>query len=248
MEIEKLSLQELQCGYTQDANGAYTCAVCGETFTNGEVFPVNGRYFEAPRAVALHMEMGHPDYFETLLHADTKHNNLTQNQRQLLVLFQQGTADKDIAKMLGISVSTVRHQKFMFREKAKQAKLYLAVYGLALEADAKPEDTLALVHAGAMTPDSRFVVTQSEEEQILQLAFSSLEPLRLNQFPRKAKKKAVILKKIASQFTPGTKYTEKEINEILKPIYEDYVELRRYLVDYSFMQRLADGSAYWLQD
>jgi hypothetical protein len=42
-------------------------------------------------------------------------------------------------------------------------------------------------------------------------------------------------------------YAEKEINEILKAIYEDYVMLRRYLIEYGFIDRKSDGSEYWLK-
>ena len=35
----------------------------------------------------------------------------------------------------------------------------------------------------------------------------------------------------AEQFEYGKKYGEQEVNEILKPIYADYMTIRRYLMD-----------------
>ena len=41
------------------------------------------------------------------------------------------------------------------------------------------------------------------------------------------KKKVVILAKIAEQFEKGKQYSEKEVNQTLKPIFEDYITIRR---------------------
>ena len=60
------------------------------------------------------------------------------------------------------------------------------------------------------------------------------------------KEKGVILGKIAEQFEYGKKYSEHEVNEILKPIYADYMTIRRYLIMYGFMERTRDGRQYWL--
>ena len=41
---------------------------------------------------------------------------------------------------------------------------------------------------------------------------------------------------------------QKKLNEIIQPIYEDYVQIRRYLIEYGFMDRKEDGSAYWIKN
>jgi hypothetical protein len=51
---------------------------------------------------------------------------------------------------------------------------------------------------------------------------------------------------IIELFDPNEFYTEKEVNGILKPVYVDYVMLRRYLVDFKLLDRKKDGSLYWL--
>ncbi len=93
-----------------------------------------------------------------------------------------------------------------------------------------------------------FEITPEEEEKILKNVFSSLEPLKLKVISSKAKKKAVIIKKIAGQFEKDKKYTEMEVNGILKQIYpEDFSTLRRSLIEMGFMDRKSDGSEYWLK-
>ncbi|MNJ02211.1 hypothetical protein D3C73_1620960 [compost metagenome] len=62
------------------------------------------------------------------------------------------------------------------------------------------------------------------------------------------KSKLIILREIASsRFDAGQSYKEKEVNEILEKVYHDYVTLRRYLIEYGFMDREPDGSKYWLK-
>lgn len=93
--------------------------------------------------------------------------------------------------------------------------------------------------------DARYEITQQEEQKILSMVFASMQPLRLKTFPPKEKKKVVILRTIAKEFEEGIRYSEVQVNEILKDIYPDYVTLRRYLIEYGYLERTRDGSAYW---
>ena len=54
-----------------------------------------------------------------------------------------------------------------------------------------------------------------------------------------------ILAKIAEQFEFDREYTGKEVDVILKEIFDDYVPLRCSLIEYGFFKRTADGSKYW---
>ncbi|HAS73481.1 MAG TPA: transcriptional regulator, partial [Clostridiales bacterium UBA8960] len=59
--------------------------------------------------------------------------------------------------------------------------------------------------------------------------------------------KLVILKRIAESFDKSRKYSELEINEHLKQIYDDFATIRRYLIEYKFMDRSKDGHIYWFK-
>jgi len=105
----------------------------------------------------------------------------------------------------------------------------------------------ALVHSGATMVDELYLATAEETQKTIETLFASMRPLVLKRFPPKEKKKLVILRLIAEQFETGKRYTEKEVNQILKSIYEaDYVTIRRYLIEYGFMARTQDCRAYWL--
>ena len=47
---------------------------------------------------------------------------------------------------------------------------------------------------------------------------------------------------------PGRVYTEREFNQALAPCTPDPATVRRYLVDYLYVERKPDGSAYWLKE
>jgi len=87
---------------------------------------------------------------------------------------------------------------------------------------------------------------KSEEEQVLSTMFASLLPLRLKKIPAKQKKKLIVLRKIVEQLQAERVYTEKELNEVITVIYPDYAAIRRYLVDFGFMERRKDGGEYWV--
>lgn len=248
MDLDELSPEELISGFRYHPQTlTYVCLTCGAAFETGEIYAFSGRFFDAARAVRAHIEREHAGRLADFLYSDNKYLSMTDNQKELLRLFSEGKTDKEIAGTLGVTSSTVRHQKFMFREKAKQAKLYLALYELALGNKKDREEILPL-HEGAKMVDDRYVTTKAEQDKILQTAFESLSPLRLKAFSPKEKKKIVILKKIAEQFAPGKTYTEQQVNGILRPIFDDYATLRRYLIEYGFMERTADCNTYWLRE
>ncbi|MDR1663994.1 MAG: DUF2087 domain-containing protein [Clostridiales bacterium] len=246
MDYATLTLAELKKGYSKKERNALVCNYCGKAFHEGQIYPAGGNLYDSERAVERHIEAEHGGNVSRLLDADTKYNTLTDIQKKLLTLFNAGLSDGEIAKQTGISASTVRHQKFTFREKAKQAKLYLAIFERVFENKTKSGDDIVPIHNGATFIDDRYVTTEQEREHILENAFESLDPPVLKVFSSKEKKKVVILAKIAGQFERGKKYSEKEVNETLKPIYDDYVMIRRFLIIYGFMERSADGSEYWL--
>lgn len=70
---------------------------------------------------------------------------------------------------------------------------------------------------------------------------------KLDVSPSKEKRKLIVLENIVSHFDFDKTYSEKEINEILKPIYTDFAIIRRSLIDYGFMERNQDCTEYWIK-
>lgn len=89
-------------------------------------------------------------------------------------------------------------------------------------------------------------LTELELKAIYDQYFEPGEDLVLKSFPSKQKKQHGVILFISKAIDPTKKYTEKELNEVLKPIYSDYVMIRRYLVDLGYISRTSDGSIYWV--
>lgn len=71
---------------------------------------------------------------------------------------------------------------------------------------------------------------------------------RLQVIPRKQKAKEALLDALIGRFEFGRDYSEKEVNEILAAVYDDYAILRRYLVDTGRLERDPYGQHYWRAD
>lgn len=243
--FERATIEELAEGVVKNPeNGEQICLVCGKVFPMGEVFPVEGRLFDAPAAARLHAEREHGPRFTSLLNLLRDWEGLSETQARLLEAFFQGHDDATIARNLGISRSTVRNHRFRMKEKVRQAKVFLAMNRI-LEKGQKADTRLVDFGAKARMVDERFALTEEECEQLVQKYFREDGTLAL--FPTKAKARVALLRKIVGLLTPGVRYTEKELNAILSPLTEDHVIVRRCLVDYGFVSRVPDGSAYWVE-
>lgn len=95
--------------------------------------------------------------------------------------------------------------------------------------------------------NERFLITESEREKVLKNYFKLGVEGPLDVFPSKDKRKYIIAQEIIKRFEVGKEYLEAEINSILKEIHPDFATIRRYFIDYKFMQRSNDGKVYWIE-
>lgn len=80
----------------------------------------------------------------------------------------------------------------------------------------------------------------TEEATVLRRFF---EGTRLTRIPTQRAKRLIILERLAQEFEPGLRYTERDVSFTLQLWYPDYAALRRYLVDEGFLTRA--GGFYW---
>lgn len=69
--------------------------------------------------------------------------------------------------------------------------------------------------------------------------------LRLRVIPHKKKDKIEALKEVSAQFEENQFYSEREVNQVLETIYDDFPLLRRNLIDFNFLCRDRNGYVYW---
>lgn len=245
------SQEEIQQGYAEDRQ-AYHCILCGETYEKGHIYKEKEDLYDAYGAVKHHIQKKHGCVAEFLLHQELSLTGLTEIQRKLLLLILAGKSDQWIGQELGIAQSTVRNHRFKIREKEKQAKLFLALMASLEEETKKPiqhsdTGTIEEIHKSAKMVDDRFNITDKEREKTIATYMTGEGALK--QFPAKEKKKIIILSEIIKNFKHNTEYTEQEVNQVLKRIYEeDYPTIRRALIEYGYMERSDDCSVYRVKE
>ena len=241
------TFEDLKCGYIQQED-YYICLLCGKKIEKGIVYPEEGVLYEAGRYMLIHIEQVHQSVFEFLNSLDKKLTGLTDHQNSLLRLFYQGKSDAEIQKEMGIgSASTIRNHRFSLKEKERQSKVYLVMMELLKEKN-KHEPTFVIPPKTAKMVDDRYKVTQKDSDKLLKTLFPEGTEGPLKTFAIKEKHKLVVLQEIVKRFQGERTYTEKEINQILKIVYHDFATLRRYLIEYGFLDRTPDGSQYWLKN
>ena len=242
------SVEEIKKGYVYKPDtGEYICLICGSKSVKGIVYPGDGVFYEAEKYMEVHIAGEHSSTFEFLIDLDKKYTGLTDHQKNLLRFFHKGYSDSEIVKeQESGSTSTIRNHRFTLREKEKQAKVFLAIMEL-LNKKSNRKDSLVNVHRTATMTDERYAVTEEESEQVLGNYFTMGLDGPLSKFPAREKKKIIVLKHIVKRFELDKKYTEKEVNEVLKELNPDFATIRRYLIEYGFMDRHDDGSLYWVK-
>ncbi|MEA1961358.1 MAG: DUF2087 domain-containing protein [Bacillota bacterium] len=240
------SLEEMKRGYIEEEN-CYVCLLCGQEFQKGIIYPEEGILYEVERYVRVHIEKVHQSVFNYLIEMDKKLTGLTDHQKSLLKLFYQGKNDKEIQEELGIgSASTIRNHRFVLKEKERQARVYLAMMELLKEKD-QYAPAFIDPHQTARMIDDRYNVTREEYNELVKKYFPEDLEGRLSAFAQKEKHRLVVLREIVKRFELDQNYSETEVNQILEAVYDDYVMMRRYLIEYGFLDRKPDGSRYWVK-
>lgn len=239
-----MDVNDLQQGY-HFSQGMYHCAFCPAGFEEGVIYQQENRQVDAHKAIVDHIQERHGSVFEALIDEDKRHTGLSDIQRDILHKMYEGKTDRDISREMGSSASTIRNHRFKLREKQKQAKLFLALMNnLSMHKLEDHSEELLPVHKGAKMVDERYAITEEERDKAIESYFIGGVHGQLKQFPSKEKRKIIILQILLMRFNPETVYTEREVNDILREAYDDFVTIRRYMIEYGFMTRNRDGSAY----
>ena len=245
--------EELKKGYTHNpVENTYSCLICGESFEDGVIYPIGDALYDARKAAGIHVQTQHPPIFQFLLGMGRIYTGLSPGQEELAKLFHAGHSDKDIVTITGAnSPSTIRNQRFAIREKYKQAKVLVALVELmeehaALQKKSQKQDGHKLVdiHLAATSVDERYAITQEEKDDVLARYFGPDNQLIVKGFPATEKRKIIIMQKLIEDFEVNRQYSESEVNDILKRYYEDYVSVRRSMVQYGFLGRSSNGTQY----
>ncbi len=65
----------------------------------------------------------------------------------------------------------------------------------------------------------------------------------LEKLPAQHKKRLIVLEQFALRFEAGRRYSETEVTGLIRPLFDDYCAIRRFLVDEGMIRR--DDGSYW---
>lgn len=237
------SIEELKQGWLDDSQSrSRICVHCGKRFNRGQVYPLGDELLTSRAAADRHVRDSHGSAFDAILGAGKTATGLSEVQETVLRGLYNGAGDGDIAQALGDkALSTVRSHRRNLRLKAAEARFFLAAMELA-EERTRHESRFVDFGPGLPVRDERADVT-GDEAAAIEKTFMRPDG-SLSRIPPKEKQKLVILRRLAELFERGREYSDTEVRSLLGTVHEDHALLRRYLVDYRFIERDDEGRRY----
>jgi hypothetical protein len=148
----------------------------------------------------------------------------------------------ELAELLDVKEPTVSHHLALMKELglvALRADGNVRIYRLetaalqALSKDVFSQDSLA-----DLVDDT---AADAWEQKVLQNFMDNQQ--YITALPAQYKKLMVLVRWMLERFETGKKYTEREVNDIIKQHNEDSALFRRYMVDHKMMAR--ENGIYW---
>ena len=140
-----------------------------------------------------------------------------------------------LAERLAVTPSTVSFHMKKLEEAGivvSRKEQYYTVYSLN-------RDVLGatLLDVAASGPEQVDEQQKREEEYRQKVIDTFFEYGKLKSIPVQHKKKLICYEVIAEKFVPGKVYNEKELNEIISSVHEDYCTIRRDMIGEGILQR-----------
>lgn len=235
---QKLSIDIITQGYFERED-AFVCLHCGQEFQQAEIFKIDDAFYNSTYAIKQHIDTEHGGALKAVLSLPHEVTGLTDTQKNLMALLSLDLTDDEIADQLDISKSTIRNHRFKLKEKKKQALYYVA----AMELLEKRNKKLKSEEVSVMNYDQRFDISEKDREKVL-TNFLDADG-RATGIPRKEKSKIILLEHLVKKFGENQIYSEAEVNELIATQFDDYVTMRRTMIQYGFLGRTNDGKKYW---
>lgn len=159
------------------------------------------------------------------------------------LLAQEPMSVEQLAATLELSPSTTSHHLAKLSEVglvSARPKSYYNIY--QFEADALEKMARRLLSQEVLTLAT--ATSANENEKILANFFDANG--RLSKVPTPHKKKLVVLTHMLQSFERERRYSEKEINTILRQFNDDVASIRRELIGFKLMAR--ENGVYWRTD
>lgn len=167
--------------------------------------------------------------------------------RILGLLAQENLTVEQLSEMLNLRPSTVSHHLAKLAEVglvSAKASSYYNIYQLENKELEKMAQRLL---SGDTLPAMAADVNLDAYDQKVVSNYLNNDG-RLKTIPSQRKKLEAILRYIAQNFSPGNRYSEGEVNQILSQFHQDTASLRREMIGIGLLERSRDGREYWLAE
>jgi biotin operon repressor len=179
-------------------------------------------------------------------------NTLPKNQDELMN-FMKSLADAERLKIAGLlGVEALSSGQIAERLGMKPAEVQRHLEQLEVAGLAHKDGDSYRLDNQAFEKYTRQVLAQShppapeyegDEFEVMTLRGYLARDGTLKSIPNHHKKLMVILNYLVKDFKPGVKYTESQVNQMLRRYHEDTATLRRYMADTGLVKR--EKGIYW---
>lgn len=160
------------------------------------------------------------------------------------LLAQEDLSVEQLAVMLNLRPSTVSHHLSKLSEAglvSAKAMSYYNIYQFENKTlEAMAQHLLSKENLSAIAVD---VDLDAYDRKVV--SYYSLPDGQLKTIPAQRKKLEAILGYISQDFELGTRYNERQVNEILEKYHPDTATLRRELIGAGILARSSGGKEYW---
>ena len=150
---------------------------------------------------------------------------------------------EELAQRIGLAISTVSfHLKklenagLVYKEKEQY---YIVYHHCDKILNMSLRDLISFDNIDKFIQDERI---KSYNQKVLN---TFIKNKKVTKLPVQRKKRMIIIEEFVKLFAPDKKYSEKEVDNIIKTLYDDYCTVRRIMIDEQIMER--EKQSYWLK-
>ena len=164
--------------------------------------------------------------------------------RLLGLLAEQPLSVEQLAEIVGLSASTVSHHLARLAEAGLVSARPESYYNVYRSETAVLQRLAPSLLGSEALPGMAAELDSGAYDRMVVKNYS-LPGGKLKTIPAQRKKLEAVLRRMAQDFEPGLRYSERQVNDILRRYHDDTATLRRELVGSKLMEREGGGGEYW---
>jgi predicted DNA-binding protein YlxM (UPF0122 family) len=157
------------------------------------------------------------------------------------LLAAQDYSVEELAAILDVSSATVSHHlRKLAGAGLVEARADQHYHIYSLKTETLHQRSQEILSEGRLQAVAQDLDLDAYDRKVLR---DFMEDGRLRQIPRQWKKRQAIHRYLIDRFEPGRRYAEREVNDVISQVHDDYATWRRELVDTGLLKR--EREIYW---